>query len=132
MHSKLTSEGHSNILVRIKVAPMKALITLFILFPIVAFGGSSDCLTKAKVSSVARERQWIKKNELASAEEIKSVVVARNDDGKDSTWLEHTPKDDMYGIFVESKKTDDNTHWEILMNARTCSEIGSANRKNAP
>ena len=110
---------------------MKSLIILFALLPTVAIAGSLDCLTKAKVSSIADEREWITKNESASAEDVKSVTVARGEDGKESTWLEHTPKGDKYGIFVESRKTEDNTHWEILLNPKTCFQIGKAERKNA-
>ena len=111
---------------------MRFIIILFLSLPLYAFSASIDCLNKAKLTAVIYERAWIKKNESANAEEIKSVRVAKDDDGKDSTWSEHNPSADRFGIFVESKKTEDNTHWEFLMNPKTCAEVIKAERKTAP
>ena len=102
------------------------------LCPLFGIVSHADCLKVAKEKSVEYERNWIEKNESASASEIKSVVVAKGDDGKDSTWTEKTPRGIMYGVFIESQKTEDNTHWEILLESPNCREIGKGSRKNAP
>ena len=111
---------------------MRFLLISLVALPLAVFGKTDPCLKTAKEKSVGYERQWIKKNEGATVEDLLSVAVAKGEDGAESTWSEMTPRGAKYGIFVESEKTEDNTHWEVVLNPKTCKEVGRAVRKNAP
>ena len=83
------------------------------------------CLEKATETAVRYERQWIQKNEQTTpTEEVRSV--------DDSHWSKKVQRGIKFGIFVESSKTQDNTHWEITLDPVTCKEMAKPKRKSAP